>query len=991
MAFSFKAFASYQAGNGNGQSSDLPSVKIPSQQASWPTRQYFDAEKNNSPIGVMDKIFSGDAWLEPKMYMVRNEKKDFSPRKIFQDKYTREWKAKERTDREVVIGNFELVAPLFVNPRGPTIFNAFYVEMIYEEKTYPISLTQKEFDGREVLPRLSFFRRNPDCPDKYLVAAFFLAVQELTDVKFLITPERAGWYKYDTGELIFASSESILSPCLAQCYAEDIRKRKLVKTDRALVEIAREYAEALPKGWQYKLLVVIRLASLLLYFIEEEGVRPDHLFVVEPASPSAAKIAVALLKTQCYDSQVVTSLMSTKSQLNEAIRNANDGMLLLNDNARVENSKKHDELLQVVVDDLHSTNGVENPTRHLTAILCENPSLISEDVPAMFIELIEKVNKGNPGILQQLSGEFDSGLIRSVLNDPINWKQFINEAISISKVEIPTISSSENYNSKRLVRFGLEFAKKYNLVTSEECKSILQWLKNGYEQSRDTATSIVNDIRKVLNDLLFNHLKVVSQYGIPYYVIGKNMVFVDDDYINFEVGVWDRLLIQMKTTKKRLKALHALDTCKMIYSNNGLKRNLEVEVAPDVNETVSVYSLSKKLLNTANREKIDLSDKVKFLLNYIELEKNKILPLGVAADGSFIGKDISFENKSNDHILITGQSGSGKTFCGTNLLPSLAMLGSRMLVCDVSDSFPNDEVLRALPAEVVDALFEFIEVAAGKRKLPVNPLFIGDCTGLPAKKRRIVGFIKAIAGKLDKEETRKLTGIISDMLKRYPNITSVTIEMLRNALKRGGKFGNHVYSLISSTLDDIDTIGFEERGWSEFFEESKRIPVLSFGNESGDNVHSLLDAIISSAFEWQRLHNASPLSIVIDELKDQNFAEGSPLHTILTQGRKFNTRFVGMTQQYISTSSHAIDVAKEAGIKIFFRPAKSLDRIANDLGYKNAANAGFGSMGIGDIILCAELYNKIDGVNEPIVIHAKAIKFIDTPLYGKFQKEYGIK
>lgn len=48
-------------------------------------------------------------------------------------------------------------------------------------------------------------------------------------------------------------------------------------------------------------------------------------------------------------------------------------------------------------------------------------------------------------------------------------------------------------------------------------------------------------------------------------------------------------------------------------------------------------------------------------------------------------------------------------------------------------------------------------------------------------------------------------------------------------------------------------------------------------------------------------------------------------------------------------------------------------------------------MGIGDIILCAELYNKEDGVNEPVVLHAKTIKFIDTPFYEKFKREYGIK
>ena len=400
------------------------------------------------------------------------------------------------------------------------------------------------------------------------------------------------------------------------------------------------------------------------------------------------------------------------------------------------------------------------------------------------------------------------------------------------------------------------------------------------------------------------------------------------------------------------------------------------------------YGISKQLINAENRKRLELADYQKNLLEYSELAQNELLPLGIAADGRYVGKDISFGNKSNDHILITGQSGKGKSFCATNLLPLLAMLGSRMLVCDVSNSFTCNEVLRALSTDVVDAMFEFIEVAAGKRKLPINPLFIGDCPGLPAKKRRIVGFIKAIAGKLDKDETRTLTGIISEMLKWHSTVSSVTTEMLRTALKRGGKVGNHVFSLVSSTLDDIDTIGFEEHGWAEFFEKAKKIPVLSFGNESGDNVHSLLDALISSAFEWQRDHDSAPLSIVIDEIKDQSFAEESPLHTILTQGRKFHTRFIGMTQHYVSTTSHAIDVVKEAGIKIFFKPAKSLDRIAAELGYRNPADAGFGSMGIGDIILCAEIYNKVDGVNEPVVIHAKAIKFVDTPLYQRFKTEY---
>ena len=499
-----------------------------------------------------------------------------------------------------------------------------------------------------------------------------------------------------------------------------------------------------------------------------------------------------------------------------------------------------------------------------------------------------------------------------------------------------------------------------------------------------------NCLNKEIGSGCFNYIKRTKFIVIDQ---GNNSVIVDEDYVYFEtdiIGELSRSKMKLHSVNSLTDALKA-NECQNINDHNSKCYRFHVQNSNGEPYMLYTYGISKQLINAENRKRLELADYHKYLLEYSELSRNELLPLGITADGRYVGKDIAFGNKSNDYILITGQSGKGKSFCATNLLPLLAMLGSRMLVCDVSDSFTRDEVLRALPADVVDAMFEFIEVAAGKRKLPINPLFIGDCPGLPAKKRRIVGFIKAIAGKLDKDETRTLTGIISEMLKRQSTVTSVTTEMLRTALKRGGKVGNHVFSLVSSTLDDIDTIGFEESGWAEFFEKSKKIPVISFGNESGDKVHSVLDAMISSAFEWQRDHDSAPLSIVIDEIKDQNFAEGSPLHTILTQGRKFNTKFIGMTQQYISNSSHAIDVVKEASIKIFFKPAKSLDRIATELGYKNPVDAGFGSMGIGDIILSAELFNKVDGVNEPVVIHAKAIKFIDTPLFEQFQKEYDIK
>lgn len=426
-----------------------------------------------------------------------------------------------------------------------------------------------------------------------------------------------------------------------------------------------------------------------------------------------------------------------------------------------------------------------------------------------------------------------------------------------------------------------------------------------------------------------------------------------------------------------------------INQHNSKCYRFKVQSTNGIAYDLYTYGISKLLINAENQKKFELADKEKFLLTREEIQERNILPLGIAPDGRYVGKDISFENRSNGSIFITGKSGKGKTFCASNLLPSLAMLDNRLAVFDVSGSFTREELLRTLPKNVVDTLFDFIDVGEGKGKIPIDPFRIADCTGLPEKKRRVFGAVSAAAGKLDKGVSRDVMGVISNMLKNNGKAPTVNIQMLRSTLENESKDTEKVYDLISSALDDIEKIGCEEQSWSELFENSKKIIVISLGDEVDENVHLLLDILLSSLFEWQRDHKTVPLTIVVDEVKYQNFAIGSPLHTIITQGRKFGTKLIGITQHYISQGNNNIDVMKEAGIEFFFAPSKSQDRIAAELGYKTAIAAGFGAMDKGEFILSCDCYNKVDEVNEPAIIYGKAVKFADSPLYEKFNLMFG--
>lgn len=811
----------------------------------------------------------------------------------------------------------------------------------------------------------------------------------------LIIGMKQGW-NIISGSLATWESRGKYPLELAPIIPKSILCRKTAKENNKLFQSKDDfnpgYIMLFKEYPELKKAFLLRLASYFLSFAAENKLYWNQVVGIKLTEQCDISLILAFFDNvnyRCGDNLLLTE----NKKLKTAVTLLNDCILLVIDNTKADedklSEKKCAELEKVVLES-------NSKFHQLPIIVYENAA--SQFKKELFCDF--SVLNGhydiNPSTLAELLEWHDSKMLRIIQENYIEFRKIYNLNIkNLSHDELfplPPHRRDIYIILAATLRTYAEFinASFYDDTITE--KTLFDFLIYDDEVGSSTHELLLTSFSKCINQEIdsgsFNFIKKKK-----YIVFDQetNSVIVDDDNIYVETAVIKNLALnkmKLHSVNSLTEALKA-NGCLTINDQNSKCYRFHVQNTNGNPYMLYTYGISKLLINAESRKLLALADKEKFLLTSEELLPNCYLPLGVTSDGKYVGKDISFNAKSNDSVLITGQSGKGKSFCATNLLPSLAMLGSRMLVCDVSDSFTRDEVLRALPEEVVNALFEFIDVADGKQKLPVNLLFIGDCSGLPAKKRRIVGFIKVIAGKLDKDENRTLTGIISDMLKRESNASSITTEMLRNALKRGGKVGNHVFSLISSTLDDIDNIGFEEQGWGEFFENTKKIPVLSFGNESGDNVHSLLDAVIASAFEWQRDHGTAPLSIVVDEIKDQNFTEGNPLHTILTQGRKFHTKFIGMTQHYISTSSHAIDVVKEAGIKIFFKPAKSLDKIAAELEYKNPADAGFGAMGIGDIILSAELFNKIDGVNESVVIHAKTIKFIDTPLYDKFKELYG--
>ncbi len=931
--------------------------------------QPFGQLTMTSAYGVFDKLSYQSAFLNPEMYEKGTYHREYFPRTIQEDKYTHKWTVKERDDgRSIEIGTFVVKLFMIVNATSPVDYDAVHLEIEYNGKTYFVTIPAKDYRKRNILPYLGFIERNPDCPDKYLISALYLAIQEAKNKKFLVTPKKSGFSESDNGEVYFGCNGNMY-PGLEVYYPNDIRERQLVNTTRSLTEIAKEYAKTLPNIWQYKLLVAIRLASLLLYFAAKEGIVPDQLIVVESASRSAAKTLIALLKTQNYLSQDILSLMATNTELKAHLSKVNDGNVLLYDDAYIEDWKKHDNRVRIILDDLQGLTGNENNPRHLITIISENPPNLPSEIPAMYINIADKVPCGVSEKLQTLSGEFDSALINAVENDPTNNLALINEAIHASDYMKRTIVNSENINSKKLIIAGLHIMKKYNLIFNDEEREINTWLKNGSESSRDSALAITNDFRNVINKNVFRTIKIEPQGSAYNYHSNKLTMIADKDYINFEAGYIDKILLQqMKTTHKRKKLLTALSETDLLHKNNGYKRNIEIETAPGIKETICCYSISKKILTAENAEKVnelvnkgfilDIHRRGIILAHPIATNKQKSIMYGQIVNGD-----------ENYHQYITGISRSGKTVYESVQAVAATFDGDQVVIFDNSGAWSEHEVRKRLSALTVDRLFSFWNIP--KQGMPINLANLDNCDTLPEKKQRIFGVLASAARVLGNVQEKVLYKHIGAMLKDKK--ASVEISDILDYLDEEDETQSALRDKLEDVFEDYENLPRKYDSWKEFFGAQKKIVVISTGLDGVAKGSHVIDMLLASLYTYKQYTPDERITVILDECQDLYLDTDGPVDIMLRKGAKHGIRMLLASQEFSTVKDKLGRIIGNCGTLVFFKPKdNNLAEISKLTGIDRSVLA---KLEQGQCVIYGLLYNIFDGKNIQATIIGWTYKF----------------
>lgn len=809
--------------------------------------------------------------------------------------------------------------------------------------------------------------------------------------------EKQGFVKDAQGKIRF-SPPHMLREELKSYLSPAVTRRQFPLCDSTQIneDLTPILAPLFAEQKAFQLMLLYRQGSLHQSFYAKKDVYSDNILIVKPTAVVPIALGVAILKNTGYDSLDAPPIGPNIKSLKRDLETISDGMVVTIDVFAADQVKKAEKGYDLMISDATGATDNSNGVHHISALISSYADLYIPKELRCVLEFgdssVEYSAEAYKTALKRLDANQIERIERGCNNG--NFKKVFNDNIDEIRNTIPDkIPHSKRNTYIMLVTELRLYNEWYTPLFCPDIEQYIQeWLCSQEQEIQPLYDVICSEYGKILNQKIADgYYRLILKEETTPFDKGSRTIIVDKDERRVYIETADSFEIvrnEMTSVADTDSLTAALYSCGYLPHNAKGDKSIRIAAITFDGAPYSLYvhAISYKLLTQENKQRFELLDKEANLFTYDELQKEGILPLIKTVDGRFAGKKLIYEAEESNIYFGTGKTGSGKSWAIAQIVCMLFMFGHTVVVFDVSSSYTKEKLLKMLPAEVVEKLFKFINVGSGKAPVPVDLGSLKSFETLPDKKKAIYNVIRAATGFLDKSSARKLKGFLSDYLRDKEN--SIDLNDLCSELEEAHGFGAEIADSIASVLDDINEVGFEEQTWDDLFLQERKIIVINLGNEVGDSTHQLLDMLTGSLFSWQMSHDTGFLSIAIDELIDQDFSKGSPLSTIVKQGRKFHTALIGATQDYFNQGSSNLDDMKQANIKSFCRPGKSEDRVAQKLGYSNAIDAGFNKFKPGDTIIEFDGYNKETGENEALTMKGRVVDFVETYLYELFKEEF---
>jgi len=306
-----------------------------------------------------------------------------------------------------------------------------------------------------------------------------------------------------------------------------------------------------------------------------------------------------------------------------------------------------------------------------------------------------------------------------------------------------------------------------------------------------------------------------------------------------------------------------------------------------------------------------------------------------------IGEDIRTKEKvywefghpqlPNRHILISGNSGTGKTYLIQSMMLELSRSGISCMVFDYTDGFTQSKLEPEFRQYLADKIVEF---PVYHKPFPINPF----------KRHEI-----EVAGRMVPQKTVDVAERIKSVFQAVYDFgdqqASAIYRATRNGLEKYGDDMNlrHLQSELRSIISEIpnaktvlskieplvDRGPFDSSGtqdWSKIHEGKGMIFIVQLSGFTRDVQLIVTEMILWDAWYYNVKYGRKdlPFPVILDEAQNLDHGDRAPSTMILTEGRKFGWSGWFATQfMKAQLKPEEIQRLQQASQKIYFNPPEA--------------------------------------------------------------------
>jgi len=289
------------------------------------------------------------------------------------------------------------------------------------------------------------------------------------------------------------------------------------------------------------------------------------------------------------------------------------------------------------------------------------------------------------------------------------------------------------------------------------------------------------------------------------------------------------------------------------------------------------------------------------------------IPLGNEIEG---GAPVIWdpEHASNPHLLILGESGSGKTYTASRLVVELARTGYACIVLDYGQGFSMDNVPPRLLEQLKVTTFDLSREGIGINPLQIYP---SDTHGPATVAQRVADTFIRVYPRLGVQQHALLrravvelledSGIRGDDKKTWSNQPPPFRDLEQKILEYAASQEAPLRRVASSTAPHVSTLFFfntfrrtgHALGWSDLLARGGAAWILALGGLELSMERAVTEFLLWSLIRHFEMLGPAPLRcfVVLDEAHKLAFGPGSPVEKVLREGRKFGLGVILASQQ----------------------------------------------------------------------------------------------